>query len=252
MSLTLLIFLQSLPTELPDQKSPKVLSDNFDCYVINMAKNQDRMVNFKKEYGKSDLANKPFVRFEAVNGYKLGEQIKDLVSSKVWLGINFLNTTKHRVGQDQLTPGMIGCYMSHYGVWKDIQASGQPFGVVFEDDARIYPTIYRDAIRPVVEGNRVPEDWDVILLGHWCKRCEGRDPFIKSAKYFWGLHGYMINQKGCEVMMRYREPEITLQIDHFMSLLSQKGVLKVYAIHPSFVVTSNFGTDLQLGVTPVK
>jgi GR25 family glycosyltransferase involved in LPS biosynthesis len=252
---TALIFVQlqnrslqvATPTRVP-------LSPEFDCYVINMAKNQDRMINFSREYNKSDLASKPFIRYEAVNGSELGDKIHDIVSSKVWLGLNFLGATKRRVGEDQLTPGMIGCYLSHYGVWSDIQSSGKPYGVVFEDDARIYPSIYQNLIRYIVEENPiVPADWDIILLGHWCKNCEAfGSPYFKKPRYFWGLHGYMISQKGCAVMKKYREPEITVQIDHFMSLLSQKDVLKIYAVHPSFVVTSNFGTDLQLGVTPLK
>ena len=248
MSLATLIFMQYRGVPM----GPSMLPPNFDCYVINLAKNADRMINFDREYMASDLATKPYIRFEAVNGYQLGDSVQDLVSAKVWLGMNFLKSTKRRIGEDQLTPGMIGCYLSHYGVWKQIQASGKPCGIVFEDDAKIYPTIYQNLIKYIVEeGGAFPADWDVILLGHWCKNCQPVNQFYSNAKYFWGLHGYAISQKGCAAMMRYREPDISLQVDHFMSLLSQKGVLKVLAVHPSYVVTSNFGTDLQLRVTSV-
>lgn len=248
MSLATLIFLEYRGMPL----GPQMLPGNFDCYVINMAKNTDRMINFDMEYKKSDLALKPYIRFEAINGYQLGDDIQELVSAKTWLGLNFLKKVKKRIGEDQLTPGMIGCYMSHYGVWKDVQNSDKPYAVIFEDDAKIYPTIYQNLIKYIVEdGGPFPDDWDVILLGHWCKKCEPVNKFYSNAKYFWGLHGYMVSQKGCAIMMKYREPDISLQIDHFMSLLSQKGVLKILAVHPSYVVTSNFGTDLQLGVTSV-
>jgi GR25 family glycosyltransferase involved in LPS biosynthesis len=251
-TLAVLIFLEKrkrTPQDLVVSARPELLN-NFDCYVINMAKNKNRLANFDKEYKKSDLGSKPYIRWEAVNGFALGDSIKDLVSSKTWLGINFLEATKKRVGDDQLTPGMIGCYQSHYGVWRSVQESGAPCAVIFEDDARIYPTIYQNVIQKIVGGSGIfPADWDIILLGHWCKKCNHVNQFFGIPKYFWGLHGYMISQKGCEVMMKYREPEISVQIDHFMSLLSQKDVLKIFAVHPSYVVTSNFGTDLQLGVT---
>ena len=246
--LTLLIFSSQKPLAPP----PSQVANNFDCYVINMAKNRGRMMSFDKEYNRSDLASNPYIRYEAVNGMALGDQIKDLVSSKTWLGLNFLEKSKKRVGDDQLTPGMIGCYLSHYGVWQNVLDSGKPYAVVFEDDARIYPTVYKRVIQYIVEDQNVfPADWDIILLGHWCKKCQHVSKYYSVPKYFWGLHGYMISQKGCATMMKYREPEITVQIDHYMSLLSQKDVLKIYAIHPSFVVTNNFGTDLQLQVTPV-
>jgi GR25 family glycosyltransferase involved in LPS biosynthesis len=226
------------------------LLNNFDCYVINMAKNKNRLANFDREYKNSDLGSKPYIRWEAVNGFALGDRMKEIVSAKTWLGLNFLETTKKRVGDDQLTPGMIGCYQSHYGVWRSVQESGAPCAVIFEDDAKIYPTIYQNVIQKIPD--IFPPDWDIILLGHWCKKCQRVNQFFGIPKYFWGLHGYMISQKGCEVMMKYREPEISVQIDHFMSLLSQKEVLKIFAVHPSYVVTSNFGTDLQLGVTRVE
>jgi hypothetical protein len=40
-----------------------------------------------------------------------------------------------------------------------------------------------------------------------------------------------------------------MQIDHYMSYLAQKGQLKILAIHPSYVVPGNFGTDLQMQIT---
>jgi hypothetical protein len=39
-----------------------------------------------------------------------------------------------------------------------------------------------------------------------------------------------------------------MQIDGFMSYLSQQGQLKVLAIHPSYVVQANFGSDIQMQV----
>jgi len=238
-------FVPEVPVPIP--------TDNFDTYVINMDKNRARLASFRSEYIKTDLRTKPFIRFAAVNGFQLGEQIKDIVSSKVWLGLNFLTETKKRIGRDQLTPGMIGCYLSHYGIYKDILASGKPYALIFEDDAKIYPSIYQNVIQHIEAGSIFPQDWDIILLGHWCKNCqEAGTPNYKIPKYFWGTHGYMISRKGCQVMMQYREPEITLQIDSFISLLSQKNVLKIYATHPSYVSTSNFGTDIQLNVTPAK
>lgn len=136
-TLAVLIFLQKRP-ELPTPQN-LTLMNNFDCYVINMDKNKRRLANFDKEYKKSDLGSKPYIRWEAVNGFALGERMKEMVSAKTWLGLNFLEVTKKRIGDDQLTPGMIGCYQSHYGVWRSVLESAAPCAVIFEDDAKIYP-----------------------------------------------------------------------------------------------------------------
>lgn len=245
LTVTLLVFLVSA-------SEPKVpLANNFQTFVINMRKNKDRMDHFNKQYKKSDLAERPWNRVEAVNGYEItADDMKELVSPKVWIGLDHLTKTKKRMGDGQLTHGMIGCYMSHYAIYEQMVRDGLEYAVIFEDDARIHPKIYKQLIKSIVEKEgRFPDDWDVILLGHWCKMCQSSfSPEIGVAKYFWGLHGYMVSQKGAQKLLQHREPEITMQIDHYMSYLSQKNLLNIYAIHPSYVMPANFGTDLQMNV----
>ena len=215
-----------------------------------MTKNADRLQYFTQNYARTDLAQRPFIRFEAVNGAKLGDKIHDMVSAKVWLGLHFLKTAKVRLGDQQLTHGMIGCYLSHYAIWE--QAT-KPYTIVFEDDAVVYPAIYKSVIRYIVEEpGPFPADWDIILLGHHCIGCTGGNTFYKHPKNFWGTHGYIISRKGRETMMKWREPEMTLQIDGLMAQLGRQGVLKIYAIHPSYVSVANFGSDIQLKPKHVK
>lgn len=230
-----------------------ILAPNFDCYVINMAKNRDRMVNFDRQYNRSDLADRPYIRFEAINGAAMGDRVRDYVSPKIWLGMNYLKQMKARLGDGQLTPGMIGCYLSHYAIYKEIVEQGTPYAIIFEDDATMHPRIYSRKVQSIVEPDGTyPPDWDVILLGHWCKKCLPATSDYTNVQYFWGLHGYMVSQKGAQRLIEFREDQITMQIDHYMSYLAQQGKLKILAIHPSYVVPGNFGTDLQMQVTTTK
>jgi hypothetical protein len=59
----------------------------------------------------------------------------------------------------------------------------------------------------------------------------------------------MVSQQGAQKLINLRENEISMQIDHYMSYLSQQGQLKILAVHPSYVVPGNFGTDLQMQIT---
>ena len=226
-----------------------ILASNFECFVINMAKNRDRMVNFNAQYKRSDLAARPCIRIEAINGAAMGEKMREYVTPKVWMGMNYLNQMKVRLADGQLTPGMIGCYLSHYAIYKQIVQDQLPYAVIFEDDANIHPRIYSKKIQSIVEEDGTfPLDWDVILLGHWCKKCVPVTNDYTNVQYFWGLHGYMVSQKGAQKLIELRENEISMQIDHYMSYLSQQGQLKILAVHPSYVVPANFGTDLQMQV----
>ena len=226
-----------------------ILAPNFECFVINMTKNRDRMVNFNAQYKRSDLAARPCIRIEAINGAAMGEKMREYVTPKVWMGMNYLNQMKVRLADGQLTPGMIGCYLSHYLIFKQIVDDQLPYAVIFEDDANIHPRIYSKKIQSIVEEDGTfPLDWDVILLGHWCKKCVPVTNDYTNVQYFWGTHGYMVSQQGAQKLINLRENEISMQIDGFMSYLSQQGQLKVLAIHPSYVVQANFGSDIQLQV----
>lgn len=240
-TITLLILLQIPPKT--------ILAQNFNSYVINMAKNTQRMAHFDAQYKKSDLAGRPYIRFEAINGKLMGDSLKQYVSPKVYMGLEMYDRTKTRIGDSHLTPGMIGCYLSHYAVYENIRDSGVPYAIIFEDDATIDPLIYKKNVKSIVEEDGTfPLDWDIILLGHICKKCKEATPNYTVPKYFWGLHGYMISQKGVETMLKNQEPAISMQIDHYMSELSQNGLLDIYAIHPSLVNQKNFGTDLQMPI----
>lgn len=241
--ITLLVLLQ---TQTPQKI---IMTRNFDTYVINMAKNTQRMAHFHKEYINSDLASVPYTRFEAINGKEMGESLKEYVSPRVYMGLEMYHRTKTRVGDSHLTPGMIGCYLSHYAVYENISDSGAPYAIIFEDDSTIDPFIYKKIVKSIVEEDGTfPFDWDIILLGHICKKCKDATPDYKVPKQFWGLHGYMISQKGVETMLRNQEPAISMQIDHYMSELSHNSLLDIYAIHPSLVNQKNFGTDLQMPI----
>lgn len=245
MALALLIFSSRNGSFTP----APILAPNFECFVINMAKNRDRMVNFNAQYKRSDLAARPCIRIEAINGAAMGEKMREYVTPKVWMGMNYLNQMKVRLADGQLTPGMIGCYLSHYAIFKQIVEDQLPYAVIFEDDANIHPRIYSKKIQSIVEEDGTfPLDWDVILLGHWCKKCVPVTNDYTNVQYFWGLHGYMVSQKGAQKLIELRENEISMQIDHYMSYLSQQGQLKILAVHPSYVVPANFGTDLQMQI----
>ena len=78
---------------------PPILAPNFECFVINMAKNRDRMANFDRQYNRSDLAARPYTRVEAINGAAMGEKMREYVTPKVWMGLNYLSQMKVRLGE---------------------------------------------------------------------------------------------------------------------------------------------------------
>ncbi|EOD31420.1 hypothetical protein EMIHUDRAFT_232031 [Emiliania huxleyi CCMP1516] len=78
------------------------------------------------------------------------------------------------LGRHLLTPGMIGCFLSHRGCWRRCVQSGKPL-IVFEDDAVLMPSFRRRLAAALAE-LREDDEWDVLLLGAFgCVHPSGRD-----------------------------------------------------------------------------
>jgi len=222
-------------------------ADEFDSYLINLNKRKERLDNFTEQYETSDLGeHKPFKRVEAVDGSAL--ELMGVVAPEIEDGIKRIEKTGLRTAHPQMTRGMIGCYKSHYKVWDEIYASGKPYGLVFEDDAEMDKDLYKKTAASL----DFPQDWDVILLGYVSLMDyeKGPRPGLLHVWDFWGLHGYLISRRGVAKMMLYKDMPISLQIDIFMSKLARDDKLMVYAIDPPLVHQGNFGTDLQMRITP--
>jgi len=249
---------------------------DLDCYVINLPRNVDRLRNFKTYYGISDLSTTPLITFEAVDGKQI--DVAKRVSHDVYIGILETDATGKRASDKQLTRGMIGCYLSHIGIYKKIIASGKPYAVVFEDDAIVPPNIYEAGLKelfPITDvgkgatrekeremerkvetsrtlGGRYPSNWDIILLGYVCLDCDDtRDSYVVPQE-FWCTHCYVITREGAEKMLRYADGiDISLQIDGIMSKLSREGKVNIYGRKPQLVRTDQaFYSDIQLQIIP--
>ena len=212
----------------------------FNSYVINLNRRKDRLANFTDQWAKTDLARRAnFKRVEANEGDSI-----DDVSFDKRLGIHFIEMTGVRPSLAFLTRSMIGCYKSHYKVFEEIAANDKPYGLIFEDDADISSDIYNR-----LSTVQFPAGWDIILLGH----VESIDtvpgpPGLRKVKSFVGLQGYLASRQGAQKMLSFKNIQISMQIDHFMSKLIKEGVLEVFITDPILVNQGRFGSDLQMGI----
>ena len=227
-----------------EKPDAKILS-----YVINLTKNTDRMDHFRKNYASTDLAAQfPYQRFEAINGREI--DVSKYVTPSVMQGIQFIESTGRRTSLNQLTKGMVGCYLSHLAVYRDALENGADYALIFEDDALIAPDVYGAAISKLVGATKdplVPKQWDIMLLGYICLDCHEINADYNIVADFYGLHGYLISRSGMEKLKGLLP--INNQIDLEMSRLAQAGKLNIYSLTKHKVTTGPFGTDLQMFVS---
>ena len=124
-----------------------------EIFVINLERRKDRLMEFiDRIRNHTTLSLKDITLFKAIDGKKL-YPTKD---------IKYL----FRNCDHNYQPGIIGCCLSHYDIWRNISGSNYiDKALVLEDDAMIF-----DGIDPVKVWNEsiyknYPEDCDLLLLG---------------------------------------------------------------------------------------
>ena len=229
-----------------------VAEGSFGVYVINREADKPRLEHFVRQFESSDLAQGGYTRVPAVEGKKLG--LSNIVTQKALAEITEAETTGHRTKHYQLTRGAVGCYLSHMAALDMVWRSGKDIGIVFEDDAMFRPNVLAQT-RAVLD--RVPRDWDMVLLGFYCLKCDRNGDF-NTVRRFFGTHAYAIRRAGVHKILSACQGPIQHQIDHQLSNLADSGVLRVYSARNSIVhqATHKFGTTIQiplkttLGVDP--
>jgi GR25 family glycosyltransferase involved in LPS biosynthesis len=212
--------------------------DDFDCYLINLEKNPERLRDFSKYYDESDLSTTPFVRIDAINGKMIDgdtEAYKKYISPNSVLEIPF-------------TAGMVGCFLSHLSAYEKINNSDKPYGLIFEDDAIMNKEMYEKNIKGVLKD--IPDDWDIILFGYDINnpqyhKFEKFDKYYKMQE-FWGLHGYMLSKRSAQKLVDLMQPPFIHQLDGEVCILAREDKVKIYGIEtPVVFQVSKWQTDVQ-------
>lgn len=207
-------------------------------WVINLARNPDRLNSFLRAYRASDLSSIPVERVDAIEGRQV--DWSRFLTSEALERLVTMQRTGHRVSHPDLTPGAVGCYLSHVQAWRSIARARAGYGFVFEDDTHDIPHDTLARFKQALA--HVPLDWDVLLLG-----CEGTGtpvgPGVMRMDSFLRMHAYAISAAAARSLSDVVMP-IRQQIDWELSGRIPSG-LKVYALHPPYVLTKWVGTDIQ-------
>jgi glycosyl transferase family 25 len=120
--------------------------------VVNLEQSTDRKIFMKAQLDKLSL---PHEFFPAVDGRKLSPtQLEEMCNMEVV-----------RQWSELLTPGMIGCSLSHYHVYQKMIAEQIPYALILEDDVWLSPRVPR-VLRWVEEkfkDGSLPKDEPLLL-----------------------------------------------------------------------------------------
>lgn len=138
-----------------EKPNANIKPDNvFDCFVINLDRRSDRLEKFCKMNG--DKIN--FVRTKAIDGRELEFKQNICINDKPI--ISEIISDKF----SNLKIGEIGCFLSHYFLWKKISQLEKPC-IIFEDDVILCNDFNTKLNRMFKEG--LPNDFHLLYLGVW-------------------------------------------------------------------------------------
>lgn len=147
-----------------------VTLNDLPIWLINLPGSRARRLRMQRQLSRFGLNAQ---LQEAVDGRANWDTLRHTVD---------IPTFERNVGR-KIMKGEIGCYHSHLKVWKELQQSGAPVGLVLEDDV-----VFRDNFLPAIDAAlNVTDQWDVLKLN----QVRAKFPIRKTRISDWHLTAFL-------------------------------------------------------------
>ncbi|CAH0547323.1 unnamed protein product [Brassicogethes aeneus] len=195
---------------------PKKDTMNFDkIFMINLRRRPERKIRMMNVFNELGIEASTL---EAVDGKSLTEA----ELNKILFLPNYADPYHKR----PMTKGEIGCFLSHYNIWKEIIDKGYKQTLVLEDDIR-FESFFRSRVKIVMNDLLKIPDWDLVYFGR--KRLqekdepwvEGSSSLVKAGYSYWTL-GYVLSQKGAQKLLNADPLSRLVPVDEFLPILFDK------------------------------
>jgi GR25 family glycosyltransferase involved in LPS biosynthesis len=180
--------------------------NNIETRIISLKHRSDRRDLFKKT-NDNKLGSYEFVN--AVNGREITyNELKKLGYDTQDDWIDPLLNTK-------ITKGEIGCFLSHYKLWKECISQNTPFLIV-EDDAVVKKDVPYDEIKELIN-----QEYDFIYLGWLEMNDKGslpiNDKFVVPVYPYWTL-AYVITPQSAKVLVDKNIENNIIPVDEYLPI----------------------------------
>ncbi|XP_038836404.1 procollagen galactosyltransferase 1-like [Salvelinus namaycush] len=199
-----------------------------EVFMINLKKRTDRRDRMLRTLYEQEIACKVI---QAVDGKAMN------ISEINALGIHMLPGYSDPYHGRPLTKGELGCFLSHYNIWKEIAERGLKSSLVIEDDLRFEVFFKRRLMNLMSEVESQGLDWDLIYIGR--KRMQVDHPeksvpnihnLVEADYSYWTL-GYMMSLQGAQKLLRAEPLKRILPVDEFLPVMFNKHPVSDYMEH---------------------
>jgi GR25 family glycosyltransferase involved in LPS biosynthesis len=218
-------------------KMPNMENESIRMEQINNTMKIDQVYIINLNSSRSDIEarinqlglpqNTPFFIMNAINGMTAESQF-----GPHKLYSNWKIESDNKWWNRDLTPGEIGCSLSHVTVWKDALAKGYNNILVLEEDFLSNGSL---ALKDLT----LPANYDLLYLGRnkvdeSVPEEEFGDFYMPS--YSYNTHAYLLSQSGIKKLMAYNLQDNIIPADEFLSAtfcLHPRQDIRELFVHPS-------------------
>uniref|UniRef100_A0A3B1IR18 Cerebral endothelial cell adhesion molecule n=1 Tax=Astyanax mexicanus TaxID=7994 RepID=A0A3B1IR18_ASTMX len=198
-----------------------------EIYLINLRRRPDRRDRMLWSLYEMEINAKVV---DAVDGAALNSSDIKL------LGVDILPGYNDPFNGRSLTKGEVGCFLSHYYIWKEMVDMQLDKALILEDDVRFQGNFKR-RLRHLMEEVELAElDWDIIYLGRKQVNPSKEEPVqnVKNLVYvdysYWTL-SYIISLQGAQKLINAEPLSKMLPVDEFLPIMYDKHPNEDYKSH---------------------
>jgi GR25 family glycosyltransferase involved in LPS biosynthesis len=216
-------------------------------YIINLVNRTDRYESIKNMCNKLGPPFTENIRIDAVNGKSISnEEVYKLLTMNSILSL-YHNS---HLDTDIRSIGAVGCYLSHYNIWKDIILNNYKNVIILEDD-----TSTIENIKTIMEYiDSLPYDYDIGFMNYYNYNFKN-SVLLNENKYwcsskdytFFFTDCYILSNNGAKVLIEKALP-ISDQVDAYIHTIATTNpkFKRYFTNKPLFKQNTNdFGTDIQ-------
>ncbi|XP_017379874.1 procollagen galactosyltransferase 2 isoform X3 [Cebus imitator] len=199
-----------------------------EIFMINLKRRKDRRDRMLRTLYEQEIEVKIV---EAVDGKALNtSQLKSL-------NIEMLPGYRDPYSSRPLTRGEIGCFLSHYSVWKEVIDRELEKTLVIEDDVRFEHQFKKKLMKLMDDIDQAQLDWELIYIGR--KRMQVKEPekvvpnvenLVEADYSYWTL-GYAISLEGAQKLVGANPFGKMLPVDEFLPIMYNKHPVAEYKEH---------------------
>ena len=191
-------------------------------YAISLARAQERRANIKRRL---DALGVAYEIVDAVDGATLNPaDYENRFQPKEW---------RVKYGY-KMVRNEIGCFLSHYNLWRRIAAGGDECALVVEDDA-VWDDDFADVVCAIAQ---CEWHWEVVNLlvtrgkvNHTLCGLPGGRKLVRCRRQVFTTAAYLISRSGAKKLLEYCE-EIRAPVDVMYSEYWKNGVA-YYCVKPT-------------------